>query len=573
MFFERRGRGPQLKGTARWKRRVDPIPACGCDPHIALDALRTTMTTSQVPASSRRLLPLLCAALAALAGCATNEPQNPTTAPRANPAPAPAAVPAATPIAGFAPALRCMDTLLLDYGVRDVTVMVDDLSDATKGAAGAKDMLVSVVAAMTQRSRAIRVIATGKEWGNTVNAMAAAKREQFAVVPQYALRGALSLQDNQTTRRGSENLPSALLGIDLTLLTTQDFSVVPGIASRNSAVLFKQGRAFDGRAEMPKFGITFGLNSSSGAIAADATRALVELASIELFGRLARVPYWTCLGMNEAHAGVTAEIQDWYDSMAVQPAELIKYFQSQLRLRRVYEGPIDGAANAQLKDGVARYREALGLSREAKLSLDFFKAYLAADHVQIATSLAPAPVQVASIAPVPPVSYAPLSPAAPANVTSAPPATARPASGVAPASALSLRIATGQDTRRTPGRAVQLTIRPSRDAHVYCFMQDENRKIMRFFPNRFQRDSRVLPSEGLKLPGVMPFEITLPARGTQETVACFATEQDVLAQLPDSFNAGDFDPLPVASMDQVKSAFFKAANGALAQESLQVQPK
>ncbi len=473
-----------------------------------------------------------------------------------------------------------MDTMLLDYGVRDLTVMVDDLADQTKGnAAGAKDVLVQTVAGMTQRSRAIRVIASGKEWGNTASAMASARRDQFAVVPQYALRGTLTLQDGQVLRRGSETFSTAQMGIDLSLLTTQDFSVVPGVGSRNTATLFKQGRAFDGRAELTKFGVNFGLNSASGSIAGDASRTLMELASIELFGRLARVPYWTCLGMNEAHAGVSAEIQDWYDTMAVNKIDLIKYFQAQLRLRRVYEGPIDGAPNAALKEAVARYREALGLSAEAKLTLDFFKAYLAADHVQVAAQLAPA--QVASAAPVAPLpqSSAPAPvPAAPAPSTATPPrpatipTNAPSASAPSAAASLSLRITTSADPRNAKGQAVQLSIRPSRDAHVYCYMQDKNNQVKRFFPNRFQSDSRVL-ADGLKLPGAMRFEIGLPPRGVRETVACFATERDVLAQLPDTLNAGDFDALPVASLDQVKTAFARVSNGALAQDTILLQAK
>jgi len=71
----------------------------------------------------------------------------------------------------------------------------------------------------------------------------------------------------------------------------------------------------------------------------------------------------------------------------------------------------------------------------------------------------------------------------------------------------------------------------------------------------------------------MRFEIVMNPRGQQETITCFATERDVLAQLPAGINVGDFDPLSVASLDQVKSAFVKAANGALAHETFQLQPR
>jgi hypothetical protein len=525
------------------------------------------MTMSAIQASARAIFPLTLVAFTALMGCASTDTKRTTEAVAAPATPV-------QPIANFSPALRCMDTLLLDYGARDISVIVEDLVDQSKGAgAGTREMLVSVVSDMTQRSRAIRLVASGKDWGNTVNAMAAIRRDQsqFAVAPQYALRGSISLLDNQNVQRNGETTAASQLGLDLTLLTTQDLSVVPGIATRNSVVLFKQGKTFDGKAEVRKFGVTFGLATSSGEVVGQATRTLVELASIELFGRLARVPYWTCLGLTEAHAGVAAEIQDWYDAMAVQPAEIIKYFQTQLRARRVYEGPIDGAVSPQFKEAVARYREALGLAREPKLSLDFFKAYLGADHRQLEAKLTPPAAVVAPLAAAP----AP-APAAPLLASNAPsiPASLAPAPAQPARAQLALRIAPASEARRfARGETVQLVIRPNRDAHVYCFLQDENKKIIRFFPNRFKRDSRVLPAEGLLLPGAMGFEIVMNPRGTPETVSCFATERDVLAQLPAGVNGGDFDPLPVASLDQVRSAFVRAANGAVAHETFQIQPK
>jgi hypothetical protein len=512
------------------------------------------MTISPIHASARLAFLTTLAAVTTLTACSST-PQRPAADNRA-PATQVVAPPAPVqPIANFSPALRCMDTLLQDYGARDITVAVEDLVDKTNGAgASAKDMLTSVVSDMTQRSRAIRLVASGK------------------VAPQYLVRGSLNLLDNQTAQRNGANVATAVLGIDLTLLTTQNMSVVPGIATRNSVVLFKQGKAYDGNAEISKFGVTFGLSAANGV--GQASRALVELAAIELFGRLARVPYWTCLGMTEAHQGVTTEIQDWYDSMAAQPSEFVKYFQTQLRARQVYQGPIDGATNpvnAQLKDAVARYREALGLSREPKLSLDFFKAYLAADHRQIESKLAqtaPAPARVETVPAPAPAPAAPIAPKTPA------PAETVIVNAPAPKSQFALRIGTVNDAHRfARGEAVQLMIRPSRDAHVYCFLQDENKKIIRFFPNRFQSDSRVQTAEGLQLPGAMRFEITMNPRGAQETVTCFATERDVLTQLPAGVNAGDFDPLPVNSLDQVRSAFVKVANGSVAHESFQLQAK
>jgi hypothetical protein len=381
-------------------------------------------------------------------------------------------------------ALRCMDELLLDHGARDLTVVAEDLADPARKAGASKDLLIAAVSDMSRRSRAIRITAQGAD--------GAAPQ---AARPQYLLRGSLSRPDDRT------------LGVDLTLMTTQDGSAVPGVASR------RQIPAEPGDA---------------------ALRALVQGATIEVFGRLAKVPYWSCLGQPQDDPAVVAEIGDWYDAMAARPKEIIEFFQAQLRHRGAYDGPIDGAVNPQFNDAVARYRAALGLSRAPRLSKDFLSAWLAANHRELKTQVAAAPL------PAP----------------------------------LAVQVNAGNEGAGfARDEVIRLTVRPTRDAHVYCFLQDENRQISRFFPNRFQRDSRVDAGVGLQLPGAMRFEIRMNAKGVGETVACFATERDVLPELPATLAAADFAPLPAASLEAVREAFSSAARGTVAQASLEVRPR
>jgi hypothetical protein len=436
----------------------------------------------------------------------------------------------------FAAALRCMDTLLLEHGTRDLSVMVEDLADKTARASGgaAKDMLVSTVSQMTQRSQAIRLVASAQEWTQTVSVMSQAGAARAPLLPEYALRGALRTLDSTA---GANTI-----GLDLSLVATRDMSIVPGTAGHNLLTLRDESNGT--QAELPKFERRFAFATAERDRSGVALRSLVELATIELFGRLARVPYWSCLGASDTDAAVATEIQDWYDTMATRPAELVRHLQQQLRQRRAYAGAIDGAVNAEFKDAVARYREAVGLSREPKLSLDFFRAFLGADHAQIAARVrAPEPAAVAA---------------------AAGPATAP----------LTLRVASANDARRFGrGEAVQLAIQPSRDAHVYCFLHDEKRQFTRFFPNRFQRDSRVSAAGTLQLPGAMGFEIVMNPQGVAETVACFATERDVLAELPSGVAGGDFQPLAVSSIDQLRLAFAKASPGAWTQDEFTIRAR
>ncbi len=502
------------------------------------------MTTSSLQLSGHIGLILIVAAIAALAGCAPAPAGRPAIDGSANEK-AGTAVARARTITDFSAALRCMDTLLIDYGTGDLGVVVEDLAASGERVnAITKEWLISVVSDMTQRSRAIRIVASGKDPDTILNSLPQPpKHDLHATDAQFALRGTISHvagtgADTHSERADAESDSRSIVNIDLAILTTRDLSAVPGVATRNSVVLSRPGKA-----EISKFGVSFNLSTDTGKDVAQAMRALMELALIEAFGRLAKVPYWTCLGVAGTQEGVAAEIQGWYDLMARHPNEITRYFQVQLRTRRLYDGPIDGTLNPELKDAVARYHEALGLPGEARLSLEFFKAYLGANHHQIEANLGAAPAIAIPLKP-------------------------------ADATPLNLRIATVNGASQfAPGEAIQLRVQPSRDAHVYCFLQDENRRIIRFFPNRFQPDSRVHSATGLQLPGSMRFEISMNRVGVIETVSCMSTERDILQDLPAALGKGDFVALPVATLEQLRKEFVKATHGPFAHEEFQFRPK
>jgi curli biogenesis system outer membrane secretion channel CsgG len=521
----------------------------------------------------------LFAALAALAGCQSLEVKQKTIDETAEVRRGPEATPQRT-ITGFSQALRCMDGLLLDYGVRDVTMLVEEIVDETKKVnAGTRDMLISAVSDMTRRSRAVRLVAFGKDTANVISFLASAQRQSaYEAIPLYDIKGSVTQLDENLIKNQKDlgigfspfvnlgiarDAASSVLGLDLSVLTTSDMAVLSGVTSRNSVVILKQGRGFDGDAAYHKFGINFSMNLSRSEGQTQALRGLVELAVVELIGRLTKTPYWSCLGASPAdNEEIRLEIGDWYHSMAATRVELIGWFQAQMRRRGFYDGPIDGEFNAAFDEAIAAYREQIGLSREAVLSEQFFTAFLGADHSKVKRPAQPAryqpPPTVASAAPA--VAVAPPAPAPPA-----------PAPAAAP---LTLRLATpNQQTQFARGEAISLAVQPSRDAHVYCYLQDENAKIARFYPNRFAKDSRVAATRPLLVPGAMRFQLVMNAKGVKETIACFATPDDVLDKLPVVVVGTDFEPLPVASIAQLRAAFAQASAGAFAQEILDVHAK
>lgn len=505
---------------------------------------------------------LAFAVLAALAGCQTLEVKKPTVEQTAEIRKGPEDRPQRS-ITGFSQALRCMDTLMLDYGVRDMTMLTEEIADETKKLnAGTRDMLISSVSDMSRRSRAVRLVAFGKDTMNVIGFLATAQSAAaYRAIPLYDIKGSVSQFDENLIKNQKDlgigfspfinlgvarDAASSMLALDLSVLTTSDMAVLPGVTSRNSVIILKQGRGFDGDAAYHKFGINYSMNLARAEGQSQALRGLVELATVELVGKLTKTPYWSCLGVSDPQANdeTRQEMFDWYHSMAATRVELIAYFQNQLRRRAFYDGPIDGEFNPAIDEAISNYRAELGLSREALLDEKLFYAFLAADHTKIKRP--PEPARYVAPAPVA--------------------ATAAPFK-------LSLTAVSKPQGRFVRGEPINLALAPSQDAHVYCYMRDDGKKVMRFFPNRFKRDSRIAAAKPLVLPGGQRFELVVNPKGASETVACFATPRDVLDQLPQAMVGADFEPLPGATLEMIRAAFMQVAGGTLVQENLDVQAK
>ncbi|MEO8247780.1 MAG: DUF4384 domain-containing protein [Burkholderiales bacterium] len=538
----------------------------------------------------RLALPLLVAV--ALAGCSALEVEKETVektdAARVGPDQTPFRA-----ITGFTDGLRCMDNMMIEYGVRDISMLVEEILDQTKKVnAGTRDMLITAVSDMTRRSRAIRVNAFGKDATNAISFLASAQTQAaYDVIPPYDIKGSVSQFDENVIRNQKDagfgfgsfiglgiarDAASSILGLDLSVLTTSDLSVLPGVTSRNSVVILKQGSGFDGDAAYSKLGLNFSMTLSKSEGQAQALRGLVELAVIELMGKLTKTPYWRCLGADPtANADIKREISDWYFAMASSRVELIAWFQNQLRRRGYYDGPIDGEFNAAFDEATANYRAALGLEKKDLLDEAFFTKYLNTDHLKIPRPAAPA-VAAAEPAPSAPPGAAGRAQQASAPATTTVVAVARPS--VDPASAgsdvlkLALTSANNQ-SRFARAEPISLTVQLNRDAHVYCYLQDETSKITRFFPNRFIRDSLVTAKRPLAIPGSMRFQLVMNDKAVPETVACFATNRDVATELPPGVMGTDFDPLTLGSLDQIRRAFYSATTGAFAEETFRVQAK
>ncbi len=512
---------------------------------------------------------LIAASVAiALAACAA--PQKTPTIQLQPAAAGPKAVPQRN-LTHFADGLRCMDDLLYRFGVRDVSMMIEDMQDQSRRlGAGTRDMMVSAFADMTRKSRGVRLVTFGQDNQNIVQLLSLAqKMNDFKVVPQYDIRGSITQFDEDVNRqqaglgaslvsaitgplfgvRFNRTQQSSVMGFDASVIATADLSLMPGANSKNTVVVSRdETSAGDGLAQIRNSSLSFNFIVSRNEGVAQSLRNMVELATIELTGKLLRLPYWTCLNLDMKHPEVQREMEDWFLSMQGS-AETVRFYQEQLRFRKFYDGPMDGKPNTAYRAALAAYRQAVGAGTEGEPDFAVWQAFLL------------------RAIPAPPAQ--PFVASAVANAVASPVASAAAAS---PAQAIKLSLQVAK-TRYRRGDAVELSLSTSQPAYVYCYVQSPaTGKIQRIFPNRFARDPRLEANQPLVLPGAQGFKVAAGGDGVkQQVVGCLATEREIYNDLPPPLRWGDFEDIKLGTFEEIRDAFAQVAQAPVALEGATIE--
>ena len=443
-------------------------------------------------------------------------------------------------LTSFAPALRCMDTLLRNYGAKDVSVILEDIPDQTKKVSvGGKEMFVSATSQMTRASRAIRLIPY--DGSRMVFKDLFKDRDEIMNKARFAVQGSISQFDDAMLRKqtdggiclgplcigGAESDSFTGLSLDLSMLNIRDdLTLIPGVISKNFVLIRKRGKGFDGDLSFKKFGINYNfvLNTSDGQ--GQALRTLVELSAIELYGRLLKIPYWQCLGVTDDDPGVKSEVDDWWDMLQADLPSLVTYLQVQMRARGLYKGDVNGIIDDDVMRAVRVYKSTLGMADDVNLDGEFFRRYLAANHAELQPKAQERLKEViaaeAAAAPAQPVAAAASAPAAPATAAAVPTAPGRQGLQV-----LALK---GPKHVFRRGEPVDLEVTVANKSHLYCYLIDETRAVTQFFPNPAQLSSSVAAGAKLQFPGSFPFKLQASAKGVSETIACYASSQNLGAQ-------------------------------------------
>ena len=473
------------------------------------------------------LVPLL------LAGCMTSPQEAPVVA-----QPKTLAVQNVT---SFSESLRCMDNLLAQFGRQSIVITSAGIPDATANvSAGTKDMLISAISRMSVTSGSFTFVDFDQRQTDVADLQGLVGFTDDFLVPNYYIRGAITQLDEGVIAEQegaglaigdfglgvSADQVVSVVSVDMNVGNLITRQIIPGISAHNSMAVARTGRAGDLSGNIQKFGFNMNISLNRGEGMHQAVRTLIELSTIEVLGKLAQVPYWRCLQIEQTNPAVVAEARDWFRDMSTR--EQVVFVQQALASRGLYEAPITGVHDEATRGAIARYQAENGLLADGRINFDLYASLINQDLAlgqQPDPTFGKTPEQVA------------------ANVRPNP---------------LVLTIATPQGSSPTYqlNEQLDMTVVASQDAYLYCYYSDAAGKVARIFPNQFQPDPYLVAGRSLSIPGQQSgFDIVFDRPGANEQVVCVASRKELGLRLPQQLKTQDLTPMPVQSVEELVAAF------------------
>ena len=123
------------------------------------------------------------------------------------------------------------------------------------------------------------------------------------------------------------------------------------------------------------------------------------------------------------------------------------------------------------------------------------------------------------------------------------------------------------------GDELKLSIRPSREAYVYCFYKDVAGETTKIFPSQYDANAHVTSgAQAVPAPSWQaPMQLTGPAG--QAEVRCFALDRDASAQLPPEIAKPGFNVLPAQVASSLIEVFKRVPDGSVATAAMPIVVK
>lgn len=455
-------------------------------------------------------------------------------------------------VSSFSDSLMCMDHMLRAAQVPTTLITSKQVIDySSRVPVAAKDMIITSLSQMSRLSNAFRYVdyevdIVRQDTVQNLTTILLNNNLMQLQRPALYVSGAIAFVDqNVATNRFdagtsasrldtgySRNRSATVIGLEMHLGDFRTRTLIPGLDSANEVVIGSGSQGLDVAGRIGSYGVNFNVGRDYALGAGGAMRTLIDLATIELVGKWARVPYWQCLTLEQTHPDFQRQMRDWFEeSGGVGQATLVQ--------------------NSLIAQGYLQAGTDL-------LSLDSPALRTALTQFQIDNLLVPTGVldfttyeramrHFVTLGPDGSLQRVGWGPSGPTSTM----AQAQGTGAAVHTSGLSLTSTTppprridmqienalppGTEPAFEVGEQVFVSATVSRTSHMYCYFADPSGNVMRLTPNQVTPHSLVAANQALRLPDWLvpnPAFIMDASRPGTERVACFASESDALAKLP-----------------------------------------
>ena len=484
-------------------------------------------------------------------------------------------------VSSFSPSLMCMDRLFREAQLPTTLIASKQIPDySTRVAVATKDMIITALSQMSRLSNAFRYVdyevdIARQDTVQNLTTILLNNNQIQLQRPALYISGAISFVDQNVLNNRldlgtsssrldtglSRSRNATIVGLELHLGDFRSRTLIPGLDSANEVIIGNGGQGLDLAGRIGSYGVQFNVGRDYTQGTGAAVRTLVELATIELVGKWARVPYWQCLTLEQTNPNFQRQMRDWYDEGS--PLVYNKLVQRSLMSQGylVDKGAPMDENNPEFVTGLGKFQADSGIVISGTVDFETYERALRdfvaldAQGQMVRVGWSPTNPSFTGLQTTLPLRAAQLS------VASRPVATY----GSAPAPrTIDLQIENilvGR-TAFEVGEQIFVSASLSRASHMYCFLNEAGGTVMRLLPNSTNPKSLMSANHAIRIPdwmSPMPGFIMDPTSAGTERVGCFATDEDVTARLPLVLAAAPLAILPgVASLDAVNDAFAKA---------------
>ena len=484
-------------------------------------------------------------------------------------------------MSNFSESLMCMDRMFREAQLPTTLITSKQIPDfSTRVAVATKDMIITALSQMSRLSNAFRYVdyevdIARQDTVQNLTTILLNNNQIQLQRPALYFSGAIAFVDqnvlNNRTDLGtsgsrldlglSQNRNATIVALELHLGDFRSRTLIPGLDSANEVVIGNGGQGLDLAGRIGNYGVQFNVGRDYTQGTGAAVRTLVELATIELVGKWARVPYWQCLTLEQTNPNFQRQMRDWYDEGS--PLVYNNLVQRSL-ISQGYlvnqSGALDGDS-AELIGALGRFQADSGMVVSGIVDFATYERALRnfvtlnkeGQMVQVGWSSTNALPSGATTAALPKARNIAAGNQAP---------TAYGATPLARTISMQVENVLIGRTAFEVGEQIFVSAALSRSSHMYCFLNEAGGTVMRLLPNASNPNSLMSANLAVRIPDWMSpmpgFLMDSTSAGT-ERIGCFATDEDVTAKLPSVLGAAPLAALPgIASLDAVTDVFTQA---------------